>query len=169
MSQTWALAAVVVAAAALPSFLLSASPAHRLRLWTFDFYSTHTAVSVEVEPNGIVSFSTAGPKVEMKRTLRPEEVAELIRVIEEGGFFGLESEYGTCYIEGLAREIRVELDGKKKRVGLCSISVQLVPESRRPGAIAAWRVWNAARMLFPEHYPEHSRHDADDLILLVRP
>src|SRR5688572_4240765 len=152
MTRSRKLAAILVVTALLPGTLASSSP-RRLRLWTVDFYSTHTGVSVEVEPNGVARFSTAGPTVEAKRTLGPEEMARLTRLVEEVGFFDLASAYGTCYHHDIVREIRVELDARKKRVGLCSISGESVPEARRQGAVGAWRVWNAARMLFPEHYP----------------
>jgi hypothetical protein len=139
-----------------------------LRISVFEFYSTHTGVSIDLGFGGVARLSAVGPKAEEHRKILPEEKAALVRLIQDVGFFALDSEYGVCYVEGTMREISVQLDGKKKRVGLCSLSTEDVPTPKRAGAAKARRVWNATRMLFPDHYPEQSRHEADALVPSVQ-
>jgi hypothetical protein len=169
MTSTRMLGTFVLLALGIPLLAGTGDPrTPPLRLSTFEFYSSHTAVSIDVEASGIARLATTGPKVNERRKLSREERRSLLGLIQDVGFFALDGQYGVCYVEGLSREISVELDGTKKRVGLCSLSTELVPEPQREGAVRAWRVWNAVRMLFPDHYPERSRHDAEELLAAVQ-
>ncbi len=157
-------AALSATAVALAGPLASAENAPSPRVAITEMYSTHLFVAVDVAPSGHARFESVRPSVTKERKVEAEVRQHLDRLIEEVAFHDLDEAYGVCYLHDVMRRIVVESGGREKKVELCSVSRQDVPEGKRAGALRAWRVWNAVRLLFPDDYPEAARHEAASLL-----
>jgi hypothetical protein len=134
-------------------------PAEPLAIFATQFPWRDGAFSLEVSPDGRAEFR--GRNGVNRWTLTAQEMGGLERLVAEQRVLDLGSEYGTCYIDGLLRVMKVELGARTVRLSLCSLEAGTMSAAQREEARRALRLWVAVRNLFPDRYAVDDRADDD--------
>jgi hypothetical protein len=134
-----------------------------LAVFAMQFPWRGASFGLDVSANGEAEFRVGRDRVR-RRTLTVDDMACLRRLVTEHKILALRAEYGTCYIDGLLRVMRVTLGTRTVQISLCSLEPDSMPVVERDEARRALRLWVAIRKLFPETYREDDR--ADDAAVL---